>query len=281
MGITWPPVIARAKAICESFPSPITLRRLFYLLVSEGVIPNEKGKYQTLSKRTVGPRRSGSFPSLVDLTSQLYKAPSWTSPGSLLAAAADQYRRDRTEGQKHNVFIGVEKNGLRPTLESWFDEYGVHVFAGGGYNSASFEINDVNRAIRRDGRPAVLLYGGDLDPSGVHIYKDFLKHTGPWAHKERVAITIQQTEDNNIPLSAFEKADPRNPMFLNEYGDVFQVEIDALDALAPGKMKEFYMDAFMRYWDKSAFDKVIEREDEERKRLAEFVDSFDEGGVGG
>lgn len=273
--VRWPPIIARAKEIVESFDAPITLRRLFYLLVSEGVIENKSKAYSRLSELTAKERRNGDFPELTDLTFELHQATGWSSPKSILRTAANQYRRDRTEGQDHQIFIGVEKNGLRPTLEEWFNEYGVLVFAIGGYESVPAET-DVNWAIRRDGRPAVLLYGGDLDPSGVDIYRNFLRYTGPWEHTERVAITWEQTEENDIPRSPFAKNDSRNAKFLREYGALFQVEIDALDALAPGKMREFYMTAFEQYWDKTQFEKVMVREAGERDRLTSFADTFEE-----
>jgi hypothetical protein len=147
------------------------------------------------------------------------------------------------------------------------------VFAVGGYESVTFE-SDVNYSIERDGRPAVLIYGGDLDPSGVDIYRNLVKRTGPWFHKERVAITWDQTEANNIPRSPFIKNDSRNPNFYEEYGALFQVEIDALDALAPGKMREFYMKAFNHFWDDNAFTAVIDQEKGERKRLTDLADEF-------
>jgi hypothetical protein len=272
--IKWPPIVARAKEIVESFDTPITLRRLFYLLVSEGMIENSLKTYNSLNDRTAKPRRNGEFPDLIDLTCALYKASSWSSPESLLNAAAHQYRCDRTEGQPYQIYVGVEKNGLLPTLREWFNDYGVRVFAIGGYESVTFE-SDVKRAIAKDGRQAVLLYGGDLDPSGVDIYRNFLRYTGPWAHSERVAITWEQTNENDIPRSPFAKNDSRNAKFLKEYGALFQVEIDALDALAPGKMEEFYKTAFMKYWDMPAFEAVKEQEDAERQTLLEFVGSFE------
>jgi hypothetical protein len=277
--IKWAPVVARAKQIVESFATPITLRRLFYLLVSEpdgspGKIPNRAKVYSGLSDKTAKARRNGDFPELLDLTCKLYQETGWLSPASLINAAAHQYKRDRTEGQPYQIYVGVEKNGLRPTLQGWFDEYSVKVFAVGGYESVTFE-SDVNDAIMNDDRPAVLLYGGDLDPSGVDIFRNFKRYTGPWEHTERVAITWEQTEENNIPRSPFAKNDSRNDSFLEEYGALFQVEIDALDALAPGKMQEFYMDAFMKYWDDTAFEAVLTREESERERLTEFAGTFE------
>jgi hypothetical protein len=213
--IKWAPIVARAKEIVESFDTPITLRRLFYLLVSEGVVENKAKVYGRLSELTAPLRRSGDFPELLDLTRDIYQEASWASPGDLLTAAANQYRRDRTEGQEYNIFIGVEKNGLLPTLQDWFDDYGVIVFPVGGYESVSLE-SDINEAIRADGRPAVLLYGGDLDPSGVDIYRNLLRYTGPWIDTERVAITWEQTEENGIPRSPFAKNDSRNTKNIQE-----------------------------------------------------------------
>ena len=96
--VTWPPIIARAKEIVESFDTPITLRRLFYLLVSEGVIENKAKVYGRLSELTAPLRRSGDFPELLDLTRDIHQEPSWASPSDLLKDAANWYRLDRTEG---------------------------------------------------------------------------------------------------------------------------------------------------------------------------------------
>ena len=51
----------------------MTLRQLFYRLVSEHLIANKLTDYKTLSKLTAAKRREGTFPALVDPTRSMAK----------------------------------------------------------------------------------------------------------------------------------------------------------------------------------------------------------------
>jgi hypothetical protein len=44
----------------------VTLRQLFYRLVSAQVIPNSQAAYKRLSSLTAEARRNGDFPALID-----------------------------------------------------------------------------------------------------------------------------------------------------------------------------------------------------------------------
>jgi hypothetical protein len=67
----WAPVLERARAIVESYDTAVTLRQLFYRLVSEGLISNTRSAYQNLSRLTAIARRAGTFPRLVDRTRRI------------------------------------------------------------------------------------------------------------------------------------------------------------------------------------------------------------------
>ncbi|MGZ8748531.1 MAG: hypothetical protein ACXWZ2_16345 [Mycobacterium sp.] len=64
-------VLPVAREIVESYDTRVTLRQLFYRLVSlphghAGRIPNKLTTYNTLSAYTAEGRRDGTFPELVD-----------------------------------------------------------------------------------------------------------------------------------------------------------------------------------------------------------------------
>ena len=63
--IDWPEVIGRAREIVESYDTSVTLRQLFYRLVSAQVVPNTQGAYKRLSALTAEARRDGDFPPLI------------------------------------------------------------------------------------------------------------------------------------------------------------------------------------------------------------------------
>ena len=150
----WAPVVAVAADVVRSYDTPVTLRQVFYRLVARELIPNTQSAYKTLSARTAKGRREGWFPAL-----------------------AEQYRRPRDEGQDYQLCVLVEKRTLVEQLRAWFDPYGVAIVALGGYESET-----LNRLIRSevaaDGRPAVGLYGGDIDPTGEDIEHNLGDHCG-------------------------------------------------------------------------------------------------------
>ena len=60
MTIKWGPVLAHAADIVNSYNTQVTLRQLFYRLVSDGTLPNEFYKYKTLAHKTAEARIYGA-----------------------------------------------------------------------------------------------------------------------------------------------------------------------------------------------------------------------------
>jgi hypothetical protein len=85
-------------------------------------------------------------------------------------------RVDRTREQPVTLVLLVEKNGYVARLRSWFEDEGLRVVGLRGVASATIE-KKVNRLIARYDRPAVGIYMGDFDPTGVFIPRDFERHT--------------------------------------------------------------------------------------------------------
>lgn len=278
--LRWAPIIARAAEIVESYDIPVTLRQLFYRLVMEELIPNSLTAYKRLSANTVELRRTGDFPRLVDRGRTIYQPASWNGPRAALNALTAQYRRDRSEGQEVNLFIGVEKNALAGLLRAWFDSYGVPVLPLGGYSSDGLD-EEVRDHVANDGRPAVLIYAGDFDASGMDIGRSFVATTDCWDETVRIALSIEQIDSLNLPVLEGKAGDPRAPKFIEQYADFHyqhnfgvdpktgkripvQVELDALD---PTVLNDMFNSEVARFWDMSLFDDVLRREEEDMSRL--------------
>ena len=79
----------------------MTLRQLFYRLVSAQVIPNSQGAYKRLSALTAEARRDGDFPALIDRGRTIHQSTTFTGIGHALTLAASASTgltapRDRT-----------------------------------------------------------------------------------------------------------------------------------------------------------------------------------------
>lgn len=259
-------VLPRAVAIVESYDTGVTLRQLFYRLVSEELIPNTQNAYKSLSRVSAEARRKGEFPRLIDPTRTIYVPGTFTSPRQAREWLRGEYRRDRTEGQEWTVFLAVEKSGLVEQLRSWFgNPFGVPILALSGYTSQTYATAVRNR-FAGETRPVAVLYGGDFDPSGMDIPRDFLQRAGGDYVTEfrRVALNEEQVTEYDLPPQPGKRSDSRASQFVERYGRLVQVE---LDALIPADLRALFQSALSEYWDTSAYESALETEAAERERL--------------
>ena len=269
--IDWQSIIPEAAALVESYDTPVTLRQLFYRLVSRELIPNTLTAYKTLSATTAEARRESGFPALSDRTRDIHAPGHFAGPENALDALVRQYRRDRTEGQEWTIYLGVEKNGQVEQLAAWFGAHGLPVLALGGYASQSY-VDQVRADVDYQARPAVLLYAGDFDASGEDIQRDFVARGACFDRVERIALTGEQVEQYDLPPLPGKSTDPRAAGFALRHGADIQVELDALD---PNDLHALYAQAVGRYWDVSKYQTALERERDERARLVGLFDYLD------
>jgi hypothetical protein len=259
----WPELLAMAATIVESYDTLVTLRQLFYRLVAAQLLPNTTNAYKSLSKYTAEARRAGTFPALMDRGRTIHRYHTFTNPTEARRWLQSIYRRDRTEGQIVSVYLGVEKAGIVEQLREWFGDLGVPVLALGGYGSQTY-VDDVIADVRATGRPAVLLYAGDHDPSGEDIDRDFTARTDCWDEVRRVALTAAQVEEYALPPQPGKELDSRARGFVERHGRLVQVE---LDALPPEVLRTLYAEAIAAFWNGAAHEQAVEREAAERLRL--------------
>src|SRR5262245_9038792 len=172
-------VLPHAADIVRSYTTGVTLRQLFYRLVADATIPNTRQAYQGLSRESTKARRDGEFPQLVDRRRRIARPGFFDTPQDARDYIKSVYRRDRTEGQATNLYVGCEKDALSALLENWLNDRGIPVLVVGGWHSEGYE-RQINRDVDwygvNQGRPSILLYLGDLDPAGEGIQKNIGRH---------------------------------------------------------------------------------------------------------
>lgn len=278
----WPPIIERAAEIVEASALPMTLRQVHYLLVSENLIPNTPSAYQRLSRLSAQARRAGSFPRLVDLGRKVERPPSWDGPADALAFLARHYRRDRTDGQRFRVYLGVEKQTLLGLMGAWFGQpLGIPVIPVRGWSSQTL-VDDVADEVAAeiadesadDPRKTILLYVGDLDPAGLYIPEDFVRRADCFDHVERVALLWGDVDGLAESIQPAKPKDANLPRFRAEAAakgrPPVQVEIEAMP---PDQLRARVEAALDRWWDPAAVDRVRSDEDADRTVLRRLADT--------
>lgn len=262
-GVDWAALLEQAGAIVTSYDTLVTLRQLFYRLVSVSLLPNTTNAYKALSKHTAAARRARTFPALMDRGRVIHRDQTFTSPAAARRWLHRIYRRDRTHGQPWSVYLGVEKAGIVEQLREWFGDLGVPILALGGYGSQTY-VDDVVADVIKAKRRAVLLYAGDHDPSGEDIDRDFQARTDCFDEVRRVALSADQVARYDLPPQPGKATDSRAAGFIARHGHLVQVE---LDALPPDVLRALYADAIEAFWDAAVYQEALTREVTERRSL--------------
>ena len=114
----------------------LTLRQLYYQLVSQDIIPNLQREYSRLGRLLTQARMAG----LVDwnIIEDRIRVPKMASEfediPDLVDAAIASYRRDRWAGQENYIEVWVEKDALSGVLEPITRKYHCHLMVNRGYS---------------------------------------------------------------------------------------------------------------------------------------------------
>jgi hypothetical protein len=154
----------------------LTLRQLYYQLVSRDVIPNQQSEYSKLSKLLKEGRMAGivDWAAIEDRLRVAEKPASWETPRSAMDSLIAQYERPRMKDQKNYLEVWVEKDALSGVLSVVTEKYHVPILVNRGYSSVSAIFDSYKRfkIALEAGQKVTILYLGDFDPSGIDMIRD-------------------------------------------------------------------------------------------------------------
>lgn len=282
----------------------VTVRQLYYRLVAAGVLPNSQRSYKNLGAALTEWRRGRKLPisAFEDRTRGMNRLDQgWRKDDpdgwlkgwlELAKEKAEGYELARWAGQEHRVVVAVEKQALEGPFTEVCEELAVDLAVCRGYPSISF-LHEVARALGRGdkdraGRSNVVLYFGDLDPSGLNIPETVERDLGAGLFGQsfdfrRIALTREQVDEHDLIPAPVKLTDSRAAGFVAEHGE----EVYELDALEPHTLQELIRDSVDEYWDADADEErgrqVSEGRERIRKRLeesgiAQLIDSLGKEG---
>jgi hypothetical protein len=258
-----------AIAVALAEDSPVTVRQLFYRLVSAGTIEKTELQYRAVMRAVGEMRRDGRIPfeGIADNTRRPMKYASYPNLQAALRVARDGYFRSRWDNQDAYVEVWLEKDALSGVVFPVTGELDVPLMVTRGYPSISF-LHGAAETIARQGKPSYLYYFGDHDPSGVDITRsvaDGIREFAPEADVvvERVAVTRDQIKRLNLPSRPTKTTDARAKDW-----DGGSVELDAIPARQLREMVRVCID---RHVDRAAWQATERAERADRKRLASLI----------
>lgn len=225
----------------------VTVRQLFYQLVTRNLIDNTENDYKRVADICNNGRLAGliDWDLIEDRTREVIVNSRWQSKGHILAAAADSFHKDLWVGQDRRVFVIVEKEALAGVLEPVCRDYDCPLLPARGYPSVT-SVRDLAKQhilpALEQGQSAVILHLGDHDPSGLDMTRDLTdrltQFTGMPIEVNRIALNIGQIQHLKLPPNPAKDSDKRFAEYARKYGKK-SWELDALppDVLA-GLLRE-------------------------------------------
>jgi len=250
----------------------MTLRQLFYQLVSHDILPNDQKKYKKLSTIIKDARMAGLID--WDIIEDRIRIPTMPSEfeniSDLVQAAISSYRRDRWENQEYYVEVWVEKDALSGVLEPVTRKYHVHLLVNRGYSSTSALHESVLRIKQQRDKECVILYLGDHDPSGKNMITDIKNRLEQFqcdATVKDVALTMEQIKQYNLPPNSAKKSDPRSDEYIKRHGNLSW----ELDALTPEVLNQLVSSHIEEFLDMDEYQRIMDQEEEEKRELVQVT----------
>jgi len=224
-------LVEAARGILAEY-HPMTVRQIYYQLVSGQVIKNNRSQYQAVSNALVQARQDGIIPWewIEDRLRLPHEVGMWDDLADFAETVIYAYRRDTWATQPAYLECWLEKDALSGLFESVLSPYGVTLNVGRGYDGWSSLYNAARRFEGKEG--ATILYYGDLDPSGedmVRSLRERLGHFGCNPEIIKCALTLEDVKKYSLPPALAKKTDTRWAAYVEKFGDVC-VELDALPA---------------------------------------------------
>jgi hypothetical protein len=253
--------------------NPMTVRQVFYQLVSLGAIGKTENEYKSTVVRLLGlMRREHELPFnwIADNTRWMRKPRSYTGMEAALEETVKTYRRDLWNEQEAYVEIWLEKDALAGVLYEETKAWDVPLMVTRGYPSLSY-IYEAAEYIESQEKPSYLYYFGDYDPSGLDITRaveEGIKELAPQAEVnfKRVAVTSEQIALWKLPTRPTKKTDSRSRSFEGE-----SVEVDAIP---PDRLRELAASSITKHIDSLLLTRSRIIEKAERETLENFMKAW-------
>lgn len=257
----------------------LTLRQLYYQLVSRDIIANRTQEYAKISSILVKGRMAGivDWSAIEDRIRTPYLPYYVDGVKNAIEDTVNTYRLDRQRGQEYYIEVWVEKDALSGVLKRVTSKYHINLMVNRGYSSASAMYDAYQRFkfVGRWGQTGCIIYIGDHDPSGLDMIRDVterLNEFGVSPEIEHLALREDQIKEFNPPPNPAKVTDPRAKWYLKNFGDT-SWEVDALN---PKVLTNLLIDSIESRVDMLLFAEILKMEKRDKQDLLNMVENWND-----
>jgi hypothetical protein len=303
---TWTPrpdaalVLGQVQDVLDGEDEALTARQIFYRLVANYGYDKTEQAYGRLCENLVKARRAQLLPFHAirdEKTDELGGDWGYSDTGEFwdgLRKSATQYQRPLREGQPNEIELWCESRGMGPSLNRVASEYGVSVYATGGFPGVTVTHAMAQRVLANEEneQATIFLHLGDYDPSGEAIYeamRDDVRafvagHLGSLEAADetfkpvRIGLTEDQVIEHDFETVPPKKTDGRSKRW-EEEGRFDSVQLEAVET---DLLRSWAREAIEDGTDLKLLEESRERSEDERQRISDGLErlfaEFDEEG---
>jgi len=262
----------------------LSLRQLYYQLVSRAVIENSVKSYKRTGNLISDARLAGlvDWSMIEDRGRETNFLSHWDNPAEIVRDASRWFRTYKWGGQSNYCEVMVEKDALSGILLPVCQELDIRFTANKGYSSSSamYEAGKrLSRIFHTEGIEEIhIFYFGDHDPSGIDMTRDIGERLSQFSRDlvghmniHRLALNWDQVEQWQPPKNPAKETDSRYQAYADEFGKSSW----ELDAVEPRTLADLVRDSVTELIDQYQWDLIVNRENEMRDELVKFADEYE------
>jgi hypothetical protein len=248
----------------------LTLRQLYYQLVSKNIVRNHQREYKRLGELLSNARLAGrvDWSAIEDRVRFPEGGGGWPDVRDLIKGAIAGWRSPRFDEQPIYLELWCEKDALSSVFAGVCHQLHVTSMVNRGYSSTT-AMYDAGKRLKREAlarkRPAKIFYLGDFDPSGEDMVRDLRERLlmlafGVDLEISKIALTKNQIETFKLPPNPAKITDSRAQGFIAKHGESSY----EVDALPPEVLQQLVREHLEGSMDMKLYNATIAREDRER-----------------
>lgn len=187
--------------------------------------------------------------------------------------------REFTGTQPYHLALVGEKSSLDGVLRPVADRYRADLYLPSGDISNTM-VYTLAKTAAEDGRPLIVLYFSDCDPSGWnmpivvgHKLRAFKIQLFPQLEFRcyQACLTPDQVRQYDLPISPVKETEKRGDRWKEKMG-VEQTEIDSIATLRPNLLRQIANDAIAPFYDHTLDDRVRQARTEWEQQAQRALD---------
>jgi len=280
MGKPYKNTLEKIQRIKEAYEieGKLTIRRIYYILLTHGLVTTAKSAYVNLSHLLVKLREWGHIdPDIIIDRHRIYqKRPTYKDFQEAFDSLYSRFAYDSMEEQEKYIEVWIEKDTMINKFEGecWFND--VPLVVSKGFTSYTFKLDAIKRFEQQAEKSILILYFGDFDAEGEYIpekVKQYINKKLPDIDFELRKVLLNEKDKEKLKRFAVIYKPKKKQLkktyvqdFIRKHGKI-KIEVEALSF---AEIKERFIKELWKELDRNVVKNIDILAEQEKERWLDW-----------